>query len=217
MLKTTIKNPDLVRKRQKQICDGAMKIFRKKSFHATTMREIAKASGIGLGSLYDYINKKEDILSLSQTNFITEIDEHYSEILDKYKSPVEQLIHLVKELVRHSFRRKEDVLLIYRETKSLEREALQKLLQNESLVVSRVEAVIKEGVRQGVFQCRHPKIYANIILFNMALLPLRDWNILRSNDVEEVLEELLDLFLKGLELKASCPVESNSENIEGKF
>jgi len=48
-VKTRIKNPKLVDARRKQIIDGAIRIFSKKGFHASTVREIAEEAGLTMG------------------------------------------------------------------------------------------------------------------------------------------------------------------------
>ncbi|MCP4667882.1 MAG: TetR/AcrR family transcriptional regulator, partial [Deltaproteobacteria bacterium] len=110
MIKTSIKNPDLVQKRQKQICHGALKVFRKKGFHATSMREIARSTGISLGNLYDYIEKKDDILFLVHKDVLEQISLHLDATVKNIGSPVEEFENAVREVVRHCFRIKEEIL-----------------------------------------------------------------------------------------------------------
>ena len=43
---------------------GAVKLFKEKGFHRTTTREIAKEAGFSIGTLYEYIRTKEDVLYL---------------------------------------------------------------------------------------------------------------------------------------------------------
>jgi AcrR family transcriptional regulator len=47
-----------------QIVDGACRLFFKKGYHGTTIREIAIASGMSMGQLYHYISSKDDVLFL---------------------------------------------------------------------------------------------------------------------------------------------------------
>ena len=49
---TQIKNQDLVELRRRQIIDAAVQLFIEKGFHKTTTRQIARASGLSIGSLY---------------------------------------------------------------------------------------------------------------------------------------------------------------------
>jgi len=38
--------------------------FRRKAFHATTVRDIGRAAGLTQGTIYNYVRSKEDILFL---------------------------------------------------------------------------------------------------------------------------------------------------------
>ncbi len=112
MIKITIKNPDLVQKRQKQICRSALKVFRKKGFHATSMREIAKSTRISLGNLYDYIEKKEAILFLVHKDILGQISRHFDETARNFKNPIEQLVNVIREIAKLSSQLREEVLSI---------------------------------------------------------------------------------------------------------
>ena len=198
MIKTNIKNPDLVRKRQKQICRGALKIFRKKGFHATSMREIAGSTGISLGNLYDYIEKKEDILFLVHKDILEQISLHFDKTIKNFGNPVEQLVNAVREVVKYCFRIKEEILFIFTETKSLERKNLHEILKMESEFVSKIEALIGRGAAKGVFQCQRPAALANVIGYNLYILAMRGWNILPFQSEHEFIDELVRFSLKGL-------------------
>ena len=47
---------------EKTIIKEALKLFRQKSYHATSMADIAMACGLLKGSLYHYFNSKEDLM-----------------------------------------------------------------------------------------------------------------------------------------------------------
>src|SRR5690625_2625438 len=61
---SSIKDVRLVEKRRHQIIKASMTLFKQKGYHRTTTREIAKASGFSIGTLYEYIRTKEDVLYL---------------------------------------------------------------------------------------------------------------------------------------------------------
>ena len=61
---TQIKNPELVRKRRRQIVDATARLIVEHGYHKTTTRMIAKEAGFSIGSLYEYVRSKEDVLYL---------------------------------------------------------------------------------------------------------------------------------------------------------
>jgi len=46
---TQIKNPELVKRRHRQIVDAAVQLFIEHGFHKTTTRQIAAAAGFSIG------------------------------------------------------------------------------------------------------------------------------------------------------------------------
>ncbi|MFO7570780.1 MAG: helix-turn-helix domain-containing protein, partial [Smithellaceae bacterium] len=56
---------DAILDKRAKIIKKATRLFIKKGYAQTTMRDISKATGINLGNLYNYISSKEDILCLS--------------------------------------------------------------------------------------------------------------------------------------------------------
>lgn len=64
---------------------GAVNLFIEKGFHRTTTREIAKASGFSIGTLYEYIGTKEDVLYLVCDSIYDKVREHLQKGLDTKK------------------------------------------------------------------------------------------------------------------------------------
>lgn len=56
---TSIKKSEVTRAR---ILDAALDLFRRHGFEETTMRGIAAAAGVSLGSAYYYFQSKEDLV-----------------------------------------------------------------------------------------------------------------------------------------------------------
>src|SRR5579864_6419477 len=50
------------RQRGEEVYAAALRLFRQKGYHATSMQDIAAAVGLYKGSLYHYIGSKEDLL-----------------------------------------------------------------------------------------------------------------------------------------------------------
>jgi TetR/AcrR family transcriptional regulator, cholesterol catabolism regulator len=203
MARTSNNSKELSEKKQRQICKGAMSVFRIKGFHATSTREIAKASHMSLGSLYYYIEKKEDILFLIHKEVLNQIYDCLRDCMERYEDPATQLVQTLRELFGLTCRLKDEMLFIYTETKSLEKKYLHEILEKETEFVRAIESLIRRGVEEGKFVCRHPDIFANIIAFTGTIVPLRGWNILPHHSEEEVLGELTNLILRGLNSQIS--------------
>lgn len=201
LLKKKIQNDKIEKRRgerQRQICRGAMKIFRKKGFSATTMREIAEASQITLGNLYNYIDKKEDILFLIHNNVLDKISSLFNKIIKSYENPVEQLVNVVGKLFDLTCELKDEMLFIYTETKSLKRSQMYTVLQRESRFVSTFETIVAKVVKKRHIGFIEFDLLANIIVYALAIYPLRGWNITLKRSKEEMREALVKFILRGM-------------------
>ena len=192
---TQIKNSELVREKRLQIAMAASKLFIKKGYFSTTMREISKASGLTIGNLYDYITKKEDVLYLVFEVFhsiwVNRLEE---EGVFQIEDPVLQLKTAVKKMLELVNEYNDMVLLMYTESKSLPKDFLKIILEKESGLVECLERILKRGVEKGVFQAKDPFLIANVIVYLLSIDPLRGWNLKKIYKVEKInnfIEELI--------------------------
>ncbi len=128
---TLVKNPDLVQRRRRQIVDAAVELFIEKGFHKTTTRQIASAAGFSIGSLYEYIQSKEDILYLVCDAIHEEIEEHVSEALAVADQGRDALAKAIREYFMVCHRMSDHILLIYQETQSLPPQWRKMVLEHE--------------------------------------------------------------------------------------
>ena len=198
MRKINREKQDKAKFRQQQICRGALKVLKRKKFHAASMREIAAAARMSIGNLYNYIDKKEDILIFIHENMFARIHECFERTFRDYHEPQEQLVAAITELFKTACQMKEEALIILTEARSLGKKNLRKVLQRESEVVGIIESIIVNGIKTGVFKLENPHLFANVIASNLWIIPLRGWNILPYHTEQEVLDYLLFCFFKVL-------------------
>ncbi len=81
-VKSSVKDESLIEKRRDQIIQGAVRLFKEKGFHRATTREIATAAGFSIGTLYEYIRTKEDVLYLVCDSIYNEVQSRLSTLMD---------------------------------------------------------------------------------------------------------------------------------------
>ena len=170
----------MVRKKRLQIAIGASKLFVKKGSHRATIREICKATGFTIGNLYDYIKSKDDVLCLVFETFYS-IWSHQLEnegVFD-IEDPVEQLRMAIRKRLELINQLQNMVLLMYTETKLLPRDFLKRVLNDESYLVENYERILRNGIEKKVFKIKDPFFVANVIVYLLAIEPLRGWNLKR--------------------------------------
>jgi AcrR family transcriptional regulator len=79
-LKVPTQDEQLVKARRKQIFLAVCRVLVRKSFHQATVKEIALEAGLAAGSLYVYLQSKEEILLLIAESMIGELLEALPEI-----------------------------------------------------------------------------------------------------------------------------------------
>lgn len=192
-----VKNKTLVSKRRSQIMAAALDLFLEKGYHATTIRDIARRSGVNQGSLYDYVKNKEDILRILLEKTHQARDEFPEDEVEFKKR-----FNSLKEYLTHQFRyswtqNRRSILLSYRITKSLKKEELKKLLSANSALADRIVSRISLYMEINGDEKR-VEIIANIIVFLNAFMPMRDWN-LKEHEFESILNLVVEMVLKILD------------------
>ena len=197
---TQVEDSELIEKKHKQIVKAANELFSKHGYHKTSMRDIAKATGINLSYLYNFISSKNDILFLFYKSLHKKLWFELYEDLDKStdKNPVEQLSDFLKEVLIINNTYRDEIRTMYTETRHLEKESLQAVLSTESRFIRQIEKLISRGVEQGVFTTEDSHFAANIIQYCIGFNVLRDWNFKDRYTFTRSIDLLVDFVLKSL-------------------
>ncbi len=146
---TQIKNPDLVEKRRRQIVEAAAKLFIAQGFHKTTTRQIARAAGFSIGSLYEYVTSKEDVLYLVCESIHAEVEKGVANAMQRTSSGKAVLAEVIREYFLVCHRMSDFILLIYQETRSLPAVWRKRVLENELRITGILVRVLADLVASG--------------------------------------------------------------------
>jgi AcrR family transcriptional regulator len=196
-VETKVKDDALVKQRREEIIRAASKLFTQKGYHMTTIRNICEASGLGPGTLYNYVKKKEDILYLIYNKLTMMLTESLQEtIKEDITEPLEQLNEALRKMVDIAWEYQDLILLMYQETASLDRESMHHILKRESDFVSLMDKILEGVKRQGMIRGKKNRLDADIIIFLLAFIPLRRWNFRNKFSEKEIKSELIDFMLR---------------------
>ncbi len=146
---TQIKNQELVERRRRQIVDAAVELFLQNGFHKTTTRQIARAAGISIGLLYEYISTKEDILYLVCDAIHAEMRQAVTDALSRAEKGAHTLEAMIRGYLQVCHRMSDHILLIYQETQSLPGKWRRIVLENEIHITGLFTNVLAEMVAKG--------------------------------------------------------------------
>lgn len=128
---TQIKNENLVRKRRRQIIDATVKLSIEHGYHNTTTRMIAKAAGFSIGSLYEYVSSKEDLLYLVCSTIHEEVQNAVEDALSGEVCEKAQLAAAIRQYFTVCDKMADHVLLMYQVTQFLPNKWKKRVLETE--------------------------------------------------------------------------------------
>ena len=151
------------RRRRAEILHAALRAFRDKGYHATTLENIADLLGVRKAALYHYFPEKEAILYACHQEGLAEVHLHVAEATARYPKASERLAHLIREHVR--------VMTDTLEGSSLAFEVTALAPEHQAVVIAardRYERALRDAIVQGVadgeFRDLNPKIPVFAIL-----------------------------------------------------
>ncbi|MDG5787354.1 TetR/AcrR family transcriptional regulator [Evansella sp. AB-P1] len=181
-----VKDQQLVKKRRQQIVNSAVQLFNKKGYHGTTTRELAKVSGFSIGTLYEYIGSKEDILYLVCDAVYDEVMEKLDSLMDKNLEGKERLEQIIHSYLRVMDDMQDEVLVMYQESKSLSKEALNYVLQKERRMKAIFEKNIRDCLEKNSIKLADEEVSLSChnILIAGHMWTFRRWAIQKEYDID---------------------------------
>ncbi|MGE5800029.1 MAG: TetR/AcrR family transcriptional regulator, partial [Syntrophaceae bacterium] len=178
-IQTHIKNDRLIDRRRKQIIEGALKIFTAKGFHQATVREIADAAGVTMGTLYNYVRSKEDILYMVYDYMTTILTDSLRTILEGEGDPKTKVRNALKRNMELQFLHQDLVMFLYRESGSFDGEAVQTVLAQETRYIEIFEELLRRHFEGKKISDVRLKLTADILSYLNSILVLRSWSLKR--------------------------------------
>jgi TetR/AcrR family transcriptional regulator, cholesterol catabolism regulator len=195
----SVKDERLVEKRRDQMIRGAVSLFKQKGFHRTTTREIAKAAGFSIGTLYEYIRTKEDVLYLVCDSIYEQVRLELEE-LDTDEGTVDGLKVGIAHYFQVMDRMQDEVLVMYQEAKSLSKDALPYVLRKELEMVAMVEKLIVRCVETGELELDENQIHmlAQNVFVQGQMWGFRRWALQKRYSLQEYIDLQIELLFAGV-------------------
>lgn len=188
---TQVKNPELVETRRRQIVDAAVELFINQGFHKTTTRQMARAAGLSIGSLYEYIASKEDILYLVCDANHKEMESGVAEALERAWKGRNTLAEVIRQYLLVCNRMNDHILLIYQETQSLPKKWRKIVLENEVRITGIFTGVLVRLIASGDLPPMEDKTI-DLIAHNISVMghmwTFRRWFLACHYTIEEYIE-----------------------------
>jgi len=159
-----------------RIIDATLKLSNKQSFHATSLRDLAKVSGLSVGGLYSYFDNKTMLLSMILGETAATVTEVLSRPPDDVTDDARAHLEWVVDThVRLSEAMQPWFVFAFMEAKSFPPAERKIAVDSEAATEKIIADVIERGVDSGAFAVREVGLTASLIK------PLlQDWYVKRA-------------------------------------
>jgi AcrR family transcriptional regulator len=143
----------LVRARRRQIFLAACRVLARKSFHEASVKELALEAGLAAGSIYLYLDSKDEIIPLIAESMVAEFVEMLPAIRERtVGDPRRELIDVMRAILDVIDRYREAFNVLHHEARYLERRPLYRTAMRKigADYLGAVAEILERGRRLGV-------------------------------------------------------------------
>jgi AcrR family transcriptional regulator len=184
--------------REDQVRAAALRLFKEKGYHATSMRDIAEEVGINKGSLYSYIRSKEDLLipvfERAMGVLLAQIETIATDVSLAPTERLKRAIHAHVTAVADNL----DVLTVYlSEWRQLAAESLTTVRAQRERYAGLFLQILQDGVQAGEFRVMDTRIVA-LGLIGMCNYLFRWYRPDGRLFPDQIADELIEMIMQGV-------------------
>jgi TetR/AcrR family transcriptional regulator, cholesterol catabolism regulator len=143
---------------------AAVDLFYRHGYATTTLRDIARTVGIQVGSLYNHIPSKEQLLYSIMSEVMHDLLASLSKALEPYTEPVDRLRAAVEYHVMFHAERAKEVFVGNSELRSLTRANRRAVVELRDRYEAIFLQILERGAEAGVFYFTDAKLLTYAIL-----------------------------------------------------
>ena len=197
----------LTRPREAALHRAATRLFRERGFHATSMQDLAEALGMNRGSLYHYIEAKDDLLWAIVSDALARLDAAVRPALEADGPDTipasRRLERAIDAHLTFAAEHGDELALLQIELRSLSPERQAELIERRDAYEAAWRRVVEAGIADGELRA------TDVALATIAILSACNWftQWFRPDgplSAEEVGARFARLFLDGLRMPATA-------------
>jgi len=194
-VKSKVEVPELIELRRGQIIVAAIDLFGERGYHDTAIRDIAKRANISIGTIYQYVTDKEDVLFLALIEVLDSYLRRIPAALEGLTEPLQRFRAVVAAYCAVNDDNTAATVLAYRETASLRKVRRNLIKQKEIETNNLIAACIEDCIAAGLFAKVDIELFTyQIVLFSHAWA-LKAWRFRKLMSLQDYVERGLTLML----------------------
>lgn len=182
----------------------AVDLMNDHGFHGTSLRDVAKAVGVQMSTLYYYFDSKQSLLVYIMTKTTNALAEMVQGAMDPSQTPLEQLEAAITAHVEFHAKFPKEARIAETELRSLESDNRKAIVAIRDSYEEIFAGILTAGQRSGDFAEVDTRIAVRGLL--VALTDVANWYRPRGRlKLAEVTAAYRALFLSGIQVRADIP------------
>jgi AcrR family transcriptional regulator len=178
------------------VMKSAAAIFAEKGYHSTSIRDIARATGMSLSGLYYYFKSKEELLFFIQDHCFGTLVEDCKQLIAGVDDPVHRLRLLIENHLNYFVNNMEEMKVLSHEANSITGDFLRRVNARKRQYVDIVRELLEEIARTRGVKGLDLRV-ATFSLFGMMNWIYNWYNPRKDVDAAELSRNISRIFLLG--------------------
>jgi len=136
--------------RKALILKEAAHLFREKGYMASTLRELAKRSGVQGGSIYHHFSSKQEILYQIMDSTMASLLFNLKEITRDEKDPVEKLKKAIRFHIEYHVKNPDETYVTDSEIRSVAKGAYDRIVRKEEIMKKYLFRLLRRELKTAV-------------------------------------------------------------------
>ncbi len=184
--------------RRSQIVESAARLMEEHGFHDMSVSALAREAGISVGTVYQYVDNKEDVLLLVIEDILKAYAQQVPQAMSGIADPLERLAAGFLSYCGVVDSYQTATLLAYRESRSLSRSGLHSVISHEIETTGLLVAELDAAVAAGTLRTHDTALVGSDLVFLAHMWALKRWQLRDRMTVEAYGRAQLGLVLGGL-------------------
>ncbi len=183
------------------IMQAAIRLFSEKGFEKTSIEELAKAAGIGKGTIYGYFQTKSDILHAFCEDELECLHEELTSNADKEIPILQQMVRIYMSEFRQIIENREFARLFMQQTAFPRDSDLERQLIHEDNYFKLLFPLLEKAQDRGELRKDVELLYITGHFYGLYLLLVSAWfsGRVQTEEAEQALETLFRQAMEGLQ------------------
>lgn len=199
--------------RKAQIIAAAVKLLETQNFSQMTVSELAVEAKISVGTIYQYVDRKEDVLIMVIIDILEAYREAVAAVIASVADPVDRLRQAFRAYCEVVESHRSAVVLGYGYSRALSSEDRKKVMHLEEETTGMLADCIQYGVDAGVFETASEELEAWNLAVRAHMWALKHWHMARSLDFDSYVDAQFEATLRTIERK--CQVRTETVQLQG--